>query len=239
MAAWPRRVRAISPIVPWPTPWRRRRSTSSGSRTNSCRATPTACSSARSRPPAHLPNLGRSIARAAAPRAPPRQARDAALQAGQQARDRATEAGQQAGAQVLQSTRKTGRRARARIEDAVPAAKAALLEKLAMDERVMERARAALSKNKLFAPAAAPPARRSFPPWGLLLALLGGAAVGAGLKSILDPGIGGWRRASVNEHFGYARRRTAQTLARASAQVRDRASSSAPGSRQPPNCPQT
>ncbi len=94
-----------------------------------------------------------------------------------------------------------------------------------MDERVMERARAALSKNKLFAPAAAPPARRSFPPWGLLLALLGGAAVGAGLKSILDPGIGGRRRASVNEHFGYARRRTAQILARASAQVRDRASS--------------
>ena len=59
----------------------------------------------------------------------------------------------------------------------------------------------------------------------MLLALLVGAAVGAGLTWMLDPSIGGRRRALVNARFDDARQRTVQSLARAGAQVRDRASS--------------
>ena len=68
------------------------------------------------------------------------QARERALQAAREARDRAAATGQQAGAKVLQGTAQTSRSARTRLEDVVPAAKTVLLERLATDDRVMERA---------------------------------------------------------------------------------------------------
>jgi hypothetical protein len=123
---------------------------------------------------------GRRVGEAALQTA--RQARDGAMHTAYEARDRAGEAGQKAGQQVLYSTLKTGRRARVRIEDAVPVAKAALMEKLALDDPVIELTRAALSKNRFLAPAY----RRSVAPWALLLALPGGAAMGASLMFILD-----------------------------------------------------
>ncbi len=155
------------------------------------------------------------------------QARERALQTANEARDRAASAARQAELQVLGSTTRTGRQARSRLEDVVPAAKTALLGQLVADERVLERARKTLADKELFAARN----RRSFAPWGLLLALLGGAAVGAAVMFMLDPGIGRRRRAFVGERVGHVRRQTAETLARAGAQVRDRAGSLGPRQR--------
>jgi hypothetical protein len=148
---------------------------------------------------------------------------DLAVQTSSMAGARTKSVGQRAGAQAVQSAARAGQTVRANLGEAVPAAKAVLLEKLVVDERAMEKARASLAGSKFFAP----PARRSFAPWSILLLLGGGLVAGASLMFILDPGQGRPRRASVagfvRERFGYARRQTADTLARAGAQVRERA----------------
>ncbi len=89
----------------------------------------------------------------------------------------------------------------------VPAAKAALFEKLAMDQMVMERAKARMAGRKMMPFKASSGSR-----FGPILAVLAAAALGAGLMFLFDPEMGRRRRALLRDQVTRTKRATEVTL---------------------------
>lgn len=111
----------------------------------------------------------------------------------------------------------TGRRVLDRATDVVPAAKVALLEKLSMDQELLERAKDKLGDRGLL------PVRTYN--WGIehFFALLAAAALGAAVMYLLDPRMGRRRRAMMRDQFTHASREASSAAQGAATDLQNRA----------------
>lgn len=111
-----------------------------------------------------------------------------------------------------------GRRARDSATGIVPAAKVAVLEKLSMDQELLERAKDKLGDRGIF------PMTRTYR-WGPehFLALLAAAVLGAAVMYLLDPRMGGRRRAMMRDRFARTGREASEAMQGAATDAQNRA----------------